>query len=573
MLGAVLDQALERLHGALKPGLLGEQALEGVDRGVRVVELLILQLGDAQQDPLARGRVLGPLEALAQRLDERVPAAQVLVHALEAVARDRLLGLGLEHADEGADRQLRVAEDAEREFAEAHEHVDLALLVEAGVGLAPVGLGQRLPLLGAGQGLLERREHGGVTRTGLDQALVQRHRLGRLIEALPQLGRLAHDRQGLVALVALGVAGDVGGEEVGQRLAAGQRVGQAGQLIAGRLVRRILLEDAAVGVEGRVVVLEHVLLDLGRTRQDLDPRGGVVASLGEAKLLDLDQARPVLGRGEHRLELLDHLRAQVLVGEVALEVRAPGHELGLVAQGLGEVAQALAEVAELLAVDVGQAQLGLGALAARLSLELALEEAGQVVPATGRLVERREHGLGGRPRGAVGPHALVQADRVLRAAELTAVDLGGAHEVGVARIAFAALAAADQQLGERVVIGLAHQHRLERVRGLGVASVVLEQALLGPPGLVEAPLPGRLAADRPQHAGLQRRVTDAVDDLEVGVEQLGVTTAIDGAEALEAIEDVGQLGLIAGLGQRLTQHRKGALEITQALLVGARDLQ
>jgi hypothetical protein len=158
--GAVLDQLLERLHGALEAGLLGEQRLEGVDRGVGVVEPLILQLGDPQEDRLARRAVLGPLEALAQRLDERVPAAEVLVDPLEAVAGDRLIGLGLEHADEGADRQLRVAEDAERELAEAHEHVDLALLVEAGVGLAPVRLGQRLPLLGAGQGLLERREHG-----------------------------------------------------------------------------------------------------------------------------------------------------------------------------------------------------------------------------------------------------------------------------------------------------------------------------------------------------------------------------------------------------------------------------
>jgi hypothetical protein len=99
-----------------------------------------------------------------------------------------------------------VVERAERELAEAHEHVELAALVEAGVGLAPVRGGQLLPHLGAGQGHLERGEHGGVARARGDQALVQRHGPGGLVEADgPQLGGVADDRQGLVALVVGGV--------------------------------------------------------------------------------------------------------------------------------------------------------------------------------------------------------------------------------------------------------------------------------------------------------------------------------------------------------------------------------
>ena len=100
--------------------------------------------------------------------------------------------------------------------------------------------------------------------------------------------------------------------------------------------------------------------------------------------------------------------------------------------------------------------------------------------------------------------------------------------------------------------------------GRVVRGALLEQALVGAAGLVVAAERDRERADAPQHAGLQRGVGDAVDDLEVRVEQLGAALRL-AAEALEVVEGLGELGLVAGLGERLAEHGEGAVRVAGAV--------
>src|SRR6185436_21105841 len=81
---------------------LGEDLAPREDRARRIAELVLLELGDAGEDRVARGRIVGGLGLLAQDRDEVLPAALLLVQARErgggVRAAGRAVRIGAEQA-------------------------------------------------------------------------------------------------------------------------------------------------------------------------------------------------------------------------------------------------------------------------------------------------------------------------------------------------------------------------------------------------------------------------------------------------------------------------------------------
>ena len=559
---------LERGDGVGLVEDLVEQGLERVEGPLTVVERPVLELGDHQVDRRAVVRVDDPGQAIAQQLEQLGPALGHLVDLLELGPGAVVVGLGVEDPAErlGPDRGL--VEHVERDPRQPHQQLDLALLVEAVLGLAPVRVGQLAPHLAHAQGRLELAKHAAVVGPALEQALVEGDRLGRLAQrAGPQLGRLVDDlehRVGVVVGVGVGVLGQDLGVAIGRR----QHVREPAEVIADPGVGRVLLEHARVGVEGLLEILELLLLHPSHAQHDLDAVA-VVLGLVEPDLLDLEQALPVLDREEHRLEHRGRAAAHRGVLQVARQLVGPDRVVGVGLERGAEVTDALLGILEVAAIEPTEAQVGVDRGLARQLPEPTGQVGRELAEPTGLFIQRLEHGLDVLALEAGVGQPLVQTDGLLVVVELVAMDIGRADQQVVALgRGHGPIDLANQEVGERPVGALAHVDLLEGVGRLVVVGPGLEQALVDAAGVVEPAQPReRDHTHRTQDSLLEIGVEDVIDGpLVRGPQRLAALR--DRAEALDLVEDLGELGLVAGLGHRFAQDREGPGRILELLLLG-----
>jgi hypothetical protein len=100
----------QRLEGVLVLGVLVEDADARGDRLLDVAHVALEQAGHAPPELLARARVRGEVDALAQDLHARAVLRARLEDPLEGVDRLALLGIVLQDAAQGGDRLVGVAE-------------------------------------------------------------------------------------------------------------------------------------------------------------------------------------------------------------------------------------------------------------------------------------------------------------------------------------------------------------------------------------------------------------------------------------------------------------------------------
>jgi hypothetical protein len=291
LLRLVGQQRLERSQSGRVGRVDGEGPVVGLDGLARLLELGQAQLAEAQVQVdlglrVARQRQL-PLEVLGQQ----GPLAAREVQAVEGNQRLHVLELVGEDLVVGSDRRFLLLEHLVLQVGDAEPQVLTPSRVAGQRHLAAVHAQQVGPVLVAVVELLEGVERGDVVGVDLDGLLVALDRLGAVAEALIVEGRELH--QQVLLQLARQVAGDgllVEGRKVGEAVLD---VGDLLELGLGRLVVRVLLERAAVGVERGGGVADRLGLDPADLQQQLD-------TLAHG-----------LGCGDLDLEGLDHLRPEL----------------------------------------------------------------------------------------------------------------------------------------------------------------------------------------------------------------------------------------------------------------------
>jgi len=234
-----------------------------------------------------------------------------------------------------------------------------------------------------------------------------------------------------------------------------------------------------------------------------------------------------------------------------------------------EVAKPFLLIAELVPVQPPQTQVHVDGLVALDAGELAVELRRQLAVALRSLVQRLERLL-----HRIGPQCcrrqpLVLSNRPLGVVEPLLVDLGGTDEHLVAGgLVGGPLGPLLQQDRQRLVFLELQIDAVERLEGLRIIGRHLVDALVRRASLRQvAQPPERDLAHRLVDPLLQVRVEDVVDRAAVGPEQsLGALRLF--TEPLDLLEDLGELGLVGGLGHRLAQHRERLVRIADPFLLG-----
>ena len=263
-----------------------------------------------------------------------------------------------------------------------------ALLVGLGrVGLRAVEREQVVPRFAALVHRLEGDEGVVVRRVEGERAGVERRRLHQVLDAL--VVELARDEGELRGLLVVGA--DVLEHlaiDLGEAVPALEHAREARERLPRALVARVLPEEARVGLERPVEVLEVVLVDLpeaGEVRLAL-----LEVALGREARLDAGgDLRPVHLLEEDGLEDLRRVRAVVLVLHELLERLDGGLVLDVEHQRLAELLRRRPRVLELLELRDAEAMPELDGLADAV-LEHALVVTGEIRPALRAPVEALE---------------------------------------------------------------------------------------------------------------------------------------------------------------------------------------
>jgi hypothetical protein len=515
--------------GALVAGLAAGDLGPHADRLVGLLELVLVDIGEARQQQRGVLVVAGLADLAAQDLGDLAPLLVALVDLQQRLQGDVDVAVLVEDLAPGADRLVLVAEALLGEAGELDADVQRLLAL----GLRELGaaqVDQRAPVLAR---LVDAGQH----PARLPVAGGERHRVGEQFHRLARVGELVGPDAGDAAqhvdlardvlLVARGVEqAPVHGEQVVP--AVGVAVG-VGERLDRRGVARVDVEDLLQHAQRHRVEAELVAVQLRDLEQAGDALLFGLRAVGDAVVLlleQLDERGPLLALAVQALERLGRARVvavlaqhrapdldraveadELLLGEVGHLLREREARLGVVllerAAGLDQHLHQLAGVAvggEHLAVE-GE-DLGVGGVVAADAAEIGLG-LGRGARAAGRAAElpddhageQRDVVAGALPRGALRSDLRgVDGLLVRRAVEdHPADDLGG--RVTGAWILLG-LGAGGHQIDGR-------QRRLERrpARGVGRRGEVLEEdgAEFGHTGLGERPGRG------PRPPGFRRR--------------------------------------------------------------------
>ncbi len=530
-----------------------QELLEGLDRGVVVLELLFLQRGDAAQHRHAPVDALGCLEAHAEDRYELLPHLEVGVEILERGDRGLVARLELEDLLEVALGCLRVAPSVARDGRELVEQL------EALVGVDVV----------AGEALLEQP----------DQLAPAVAALGRALETRPQ-----HD---IVGAQLVGAAGpgqrDLGLLLLVQRDVADRRdvlealvvvLGRPEQDLVGgdQLVPVLLLtvdgQDLVSGQRIAGLELEHLL----ERREAAGRRAELVAAEARHAPVERDLLVDVVDRAAVRgaLEDVHDLRDPALLFEQVHKVipttsrdvgvaqrRARARVVGVEAHDLLPHPRRVLLAVQAVGVDAAEVDEHLDRRG-RVDrvLDPPVHHLGDLGPAIRRLVEGRERREGLVDVAVVLEHVVPAGDVQLDVVEALLGQPRDLHPDLERGLSWRIGQLLTQQLDQRLPVAAELVDPRHHRASLAVAGhdlerlVELRQPLVRVVELVEVD-----AGDPPQHVGLTlavplalRRVDEALVDVEqivpapvlaVGLGQRGqarVVPRVDVEDALQGLE-------------------------------------
>ena len=586
-------EALERGEGRRLLAVDLEDRLVGRERGVEVADPLLVDLRqlEALRDALGIGAVL--LDATLERLDELGPRADLLTeteHVVANVGLGVVLGEGLAVVAEG---QRVVAGDALAEIGEAAQqliallgvlavveldlerHVDVPLVVgllvqrDQGVGNGEVVVVEAERLLEGLDGLV------GLVEAGVIQVGDLQQQRGALA-ALGGLGLLLEHADELAPLVLLGV-------ELLQALHVADDQVELLERVLSAPVLGLEAVELLPGGDGGLVVVELVAEQRAELDEVLDPLGVVLLDLGE-RGEDLGELGPLLLALEQTLELLEGLMvAGIGDQDLAPQLDRQRVLLDLGDRGASDVQQLLhalrgvREERELLLLDVDHllpvAPLGVEVLELgdRLGVELVgLEHALEALDGLGLVVELVEEeaaglevqgGASGRVLGELGAatDATDEVGPALHRVELGLLGLDdleqGLGVVGVLEHLLERGEGGDHETGLTQVVAVDLDELPVRGLGvLGVAGRVLLELVLQQVGDV-----GPLAGLGIQLAQANPRITlagELLDRIAPTVDRLGSTSALGVAGGVEEALLLGAVHLAADL-DRVAGERCG----------------
>ena len=572
--GRIAEHRLEGPHGSLLRSLVAHDLTQDVDGRGAVAEALVLDLGEAELQLLARA-VVREGHLLREVLRERRPAAEARVRAIERGERHGVGGVAVEHRAVRADGGLGVAEllvlhDGDLrlhpvEFLRVRQHLE-----------APRQRGEHLgPASGGAPRALQRLEHRDVAGVRREHLLQRRHRVLHVAEEASLDLRHAHVEVAPEALV--GVLRRRRADEHDDVAPALHRLGDPQQRLREVVVRRVLGERAAVGVEGprRLPELGHGhVADAAQQRHAIR---GVVAPCHE----DLERAHEGLPVAAQLVDGLQHLGRRTLQRRVAEEpleglaravvVRRHGEHLAVQRERRRGVAEP--ELRHRRELEPRLRRLG---VVAGVHLELAAQHLGELVPLAALLVEPRERV---EHRRLVAELRHERRRRRHRAVEALQLVLGDARDVEEQRAANVAVggdlqpplehrqelrplpARTKQRVEGRERVGVRHvdgQHRLVlrhgardvvEVRGEHGARAEPQRHLrgVGERGVGERGLEGRLGlapasrhtrgALEVQHRARRRRVLrEGVEEPLEGLRPLAQRALVELAELAQSVD-------------------------------------
>ena len=552
------QEGLERRERRRVRGIEGQDAVVGLDRLSRLIELGQAEIAETQVelDLLGRIRRQGELalEVLSQ-LDPRAP------REVEAVQRDdRLEVLELVGQDlvVGGDRLLLLAEHLVLQVRDAEPEL-LPLRPVAGQGdLAAEHAEQLAPVLVAAVELLQGRERLDVVRVDVEGTLEVLDRLRGVPEALVVEVRQPHQEG------ALQVAREVPPDRL---LEERREVGEAAlelrellELGLSGLVPRVLPEGPAVGVERGGGVADVVGEDRSDQDQQLDALGDAGGG-GDLNLEGLHHPRPVHKTLVDREQDPGDDRLQGVGLEVALEALASLFVGGIDGEDLPEELDGVGGRGQLVLLDDAEAEQERGAdvgLIPARDRELPPQDVRQLDPLALAEVEAIEGRQGVRILHAGREHGLVGGDRRLDLAEL----LVDAAHAGLDRPPILVVVR-ERELGaehaEQVLLPTEREEEaLERGEGGRLLGVDLEDRLVRGERRVEVARAllidlGELEAQRDAvriGAVLLDRRAEGLDLLGPGADRLAETEEVPAHVALGVV-----------LGEGLPVEREGRRRI------------
>ena len=169
-------QALELLGRLPVAGAQLEHPLEGLDRPVVVLQLLLGQLGDLPQVPHAILVVLRPALGLEQDLQQAGEVARLLAERAVEVERRRVRGVGLADAPEVLLGRRRVVAHPPVHHPDLEQQLDFRLALRPRFQHLLVQHDEVVGIAGGRVVVDEERQRGGVRRRVAEHLLVQ---LGR----------------------------------------------------------------------------------------------------------------------------------------------------------------------------------------------------------------------------------------------------------------------------------------------------------------------------------------------------------------------------------------------------------